>query len=557
MAIGNSTIYHFNNITQKTYSSIAEKKVSEGDLEGALSFYLQCEKKGDFQLGLYKKIANLYTDLQMFDKSIIYWYKFLNYASKRYKYECYNALGANYYFAHLDEQATHYFGLQISKMPDKEYAFDDVMFDFYNELIDNDPPPIRLVDEQGALDEKKINKAKVLFDEKPESAYQLLNEIAKTSSKYEDALLTLGAFYMVDGEYLQAIDCYNKISRTGKYGDFAINNLFGAYFCQGDEEQVTATFNYLKKNDCADYFQIVKFFHLFNFNTECEKCYRYSKYLQQLFTTPKNYFYMAISAYNCKKYEEASYYFARYYKITGAYYVKYCLEASRAKESGKGDYPEKLRYEHFLDKNKRAELEKQLEKYLDRSKKYLIAHQDEIFDFVEGCFATGSEELQAISADILCSMATERARDFIKNILINPDYSDPLKTLLITALVLMGNTTKTGVVFDHVYTVIQFESVGFMLDKNGVFLNAYAFAFGRISALDEKNLYKLKNSAEELYFKLLDNGNLRKISDIPALSAVIILNAKLSDSFTAETVIAYSGATYEEVEKTIMLIESD
>ena len=35
----------------------------------------------------------------------------------------------------------------------------------------------------------------------------------------------LGAFYMIDGDYLSAIDCYKQIPVTSKNYDFALNNF--------------------------------------------------------------------------------------------------------------------------------------------------------------------------------------------------------------------------------------------------------------------------------------------------------------------------------------------
>ncbi len=556
MQIGKSNIYTYDKSSVKTYIAVAEQKLAKGDLEGALSFYLECEKKEKFPIIIFKKIANLYTDLQMYDKSIIYWYKLLNASPKRYKYECYNALGANYYFLREEELATHYFNLQISKLPDKEYPFDDVMLDFYNELLSNEPKTIRLVDNQGEFDEKKITRAQTLFEKHPEEAYFLLHTIKKTSSRYADAQLLLGAFYMIDGNYFQAIGCYEKISTAGKNTEFALNNLLGAYFCAGDTQGVNQTLIRLKKCGSADFTQLAKFFHILNDKNGSEKCYKYSQLLSQIFSGANTYFYRAVSAYNYEKYDEAEYFFASYYKITKDYFVKYCLEATRAKIDGKRGYPKTLRYERSLELTKVSQLEKQLEKYLSKSKKYIVTHQEQIFEFAEWCFATTSEELQAIAGDFLCTIGSERAKNFIKQVLINPTYTDSLKTLLITALVLMGNEGKTGVVFNNLYVEVPFESVYFTHDKTDVFLNAYAFAFGRVAAFDEKILHKLKKSAEEIYFTLLTNGNISEISDVMALCAVIIIYAGVDKELGVENIMVYNGASNEEIERVITLIEN-
>ena len=498
MQVGKSNIYTFNNKDVKTYIAIAEKRLAEGDLEGALSFYLECEKKERFPANVYKKIANLYTDLQMYEKSILYWYKLLCYYPKRYKYECYNALGANYYFLGQDDLASHYFNLQISKLPDKEYPYDEVMLQCYHDLISAEPPKIRLVDTQGDIDDKKIMRAQTLFESQPQKAYDMLKEVEKTSSKYYDAMLTLGAFYMIDGDYLSAIDCYKQIPVTSKNYDFALNNLLGAYFCANDSDNLNQILVRLKKSDSADLIQLVKFYHLLNDKKGREKCYNFSKLLSEIFTGPNTYFYRGVSAYNFGKYEEAEYFFTKYYKITGDYYLKYCIEASKDGGKNHDKYPTKLCYEQTLDDIKIYELEQKLEEYLEQSKQFIIENQDEIFDFATACFDTQSEELQAISSDFLCTISNDKAKNFLKEVLVNPKYADSLKTLIITALVIMGNNEKTGVVFDGIYEEINFDIINFPNDENKVFYNAYAFAFGRVAALNQKALNRLKKSAEEL-----------------------------------------------------------
>ena len=380
-------------------------------------------------------------------------------------------------------------------------------------------------------------------------------EIESTSSKYDDAQLLLGAFYMIDGDYLQAIDCYKKISINGKNAEFALNNLLGAYFCAGDDENVNKTLSKLKKSDSADFIQLVKFFHILN-DKKGEKCYKFSQLLSQIFSGANTYFYRAVSAYNYGKYEEADYFFASYYKITKDCWVKYCVEASRAKLEGESGYPNFLRYEKSLDQIKISKLENELEVYLSKSKQYIVTHQEQIFEFAEWCFATDNEELQAIASDFLCTIGTEKARKFLKEILINPKYEDSLKTLILTALVLMGNEDKTGVVFNNLYVEVPFEKIYFTHGNSEVFLNAYAFAFGRVAAFNEKILHRLRKSAEEIYFTLIANGNLDKISDVMALSAIIMSYSKVDKELGAENIAVYNGVSYEEIEKIIALIEN-
>lgn len=124
-------------------------------------------------------------------------------------------------------------------------------------------------------------------------------------------------------------------------------------------------------------------------------------------------------------------------------------------------------------------------------------------------------------------------------------------------LVELGNDKLTGIVYGDVYSQIQFENVEFTQGNSDLFLSAYALAFGKFSPYEEKELYKLKISAYDIYYKLLQEGNLRKVSDITALSALITINAKIEGEFASDDIIEYFGAQKEEVKKIIGLLATD
>ena len=120
----------------------------------------------------------------------------------------------------------------------------------------------------------------------------------------------------------------------------------------------------------------------------------------------------------------------------------------------------------------------------------------------------------------------------------------------------MGNHEKVGAVFNNLYVEIPFESVCFPNDKSEVFLNAYAFAFGRVAVFDENILYKLKSSAEQIYFALIANGNLAQISSVMPLSAVIMIYAGIDKELGIENIAIYNGVSNEDIEQIISLIEN-
>ena len=70
-------------------------------------------------------------------------------------------------------------------------------------------------------------------------------------------------------------------------------------------------------------------------------------------------------------------------------------------------------------------------------------------------------------------------------------------------------------------------------------------------------LYKLKISAYDIYYKLISNGTARKVSDVIALAAIIILRAGINVGGSIERLLDYVGSDMPAVEKIMKLIDED
>lgn len=539
---------------EKNLRPLAEAKLEAGDTEGALSVYLEIEKTSKFSLSLYREIANLYTALKMYNKSIDYWFKFLNFTSKRHYAEAYNGLGGNFYLAKSFELAAYYFNLQISDDGEEEYPFDDYIYDLFSFANEKDEtPPLKLVDVQGEIDKKNIKKAKRLFEKEPNKAYYIIKQVESNSSEYENACLNLAAFYMVDGDYQSAIEKYQEIRSNSQNYDYAVNNTFGAYCCLGDEKGMEQAFMRLKKENCADFEQLVKFFHLLTAIKQEKICCLFSSYLHQIFSTPKLYLYSGVAYYNCGEYQRAKDYFFDYFKLSNDYFARYCLNTCRLQLQGEKDCPSKLSYTFTLPKTEIENLHERASYYLGFSESKVIRYASDLFEFANATLATNESELQIIACQLLSFVGNRKAIKFLKNLLIMQSVDEAVKIAVLSILAEMGNDTLTGFVYGGVYSRLPYEKVEFTEGKGEFFLSAYAIAFGRIAPYDEDELYKLKISAYDIYYKLLKSGNIRKVNDMLALSAYIVINAGLSVKLSAEEMIDYIGSTVEEVNKIIKL----
>ena len=540
---------------EDTLFPTAVERAESGDLEGALSLYLELERTGKFPAVLYRNVADIYTDLMMYSESITYWFKYLNFVKKRYHIEAYNGLGGNYYLTGINDIAAYYFNLQINEENTDdvtELPFDDCLFDLYSLTCEDDKNK-QFKEINSERDAQNIITAKKLFESNREKAYTIVKSINENSVEYENACITLAAFFIIDKRYDLAAEKYLQIPEYSPNYDYALNNLFGTYFCANDIANADKILLIIKKRDCAELEHLSKFFHIINSSGNNNLNYLYSQRLKDLFDLPNMAFYQGIAAYNVGEYKHASECFKRYYRASNSYLAKYYVEASLGKECGRIDYPEKLNFTFTLCEYKILQLEKQSTEFLLQSSKQLKKNENDIYDFASACFCTNRTELQIIACQILSCVPSEKSETYLKNLLINPSVSDNVKIMIITVLVEMGNDKLTGMVYDNVYFRVPFEKVQFTEDKGRVFLSSYAVAFGRMAPYDENQLYKLKISADDLYYTLLSNGNLRKVNNIVALAAYIVINADISIKLSNDELIEYIGSSVKEVNKIIEL----
>ena len=531
---------------------LAEEKEAVGDKEGALSLYLELLTLPKPSPKIFKRIANLYTSLGMYNNSIAYWFKYLNCVSKRHFSEAYNGLGGNYYLLGDNDLAAYYFNLQLNGCEDDEFAFDDYLYELFSGVAEKNQP-FKIVDIQGDIDKEKIANAKKIFEDSRQEAFALLESIKEDSSEYENACITLGAFYMIEGDYAQAIKKYQLVTDGSEGYRFAVNNIFGAYYCLEDFSSAESALKVLKGKGLCDFNQLVKFFHLIKSKGNHQLNYKYSRCLLNLFSTPRIYFYCGVASYNVKKYDEARGYFLDYFKITSSNVAKHNANASFMRANGKNDLPLELSYHLILPEEKLATLESLASKYLLLSKKQMRKIAVELFEFAEDCFSTSNVELQIIACQIISFLQNQQAERYLKNKLIDPLVADSVKSVMLTALVEMGNDKLSGLVYGGVYSRVPFEKVEFTDSLEDLFLGAYAIAFGRMAPYDESELYKLRDSVYDIYYRLVSNGNLRKVSDVLALAAFITVNAGITIQLMPEELIVYIGSSVENVNKIIKL----
>ena len=141
--------------------------------------------------------------------------------------------------------------------------------------------------------------------------------------------------------------------------------------------------------------------------------------------------------------------------------------------------------------------------------------------------------------------------------MIKHDVDDGIKSLILSMLVDMGNDKPTGLVWGNVYLKIKFEKVEFNEGNGDIFRLAYSVAFGKLAPMYNDQIYKLKIVAYDYYYKLLANGNLRKVKDAQTLGALFALACDMKLSDDENTLFEYFATNRVKIDKLLSIIEAE
>ncbi len=543
--------------TQNTLTALANERLKQNDVKGAISIYLDIEKTGKYNVAIFSKIADLYAELGLYSNAIDYWFKYLDQTSSKHYVEAYNGLGGCFYLAGIYSHSVYYYNLQINNKYDSELPYDDYMYELFSEQ-EPKAPKIKLVDTEWESECEKVDEAKKIFYDDVDKSLELLNSIEKNSKEYEYAQGYAAMQYIVKDDYLQAIAAYKNVLSVNETSEFALNNLFALNFVLDNIEESEKYFNLIKRNSCADFLYLTKYFRLFFAKDMHEKGYIYSKKIFGLLPDLAiNLVPLACAAYNSKRYEEAHRYFLEYYKICPSYLTEwYCKLACDAKD-GKKVKLKFIDFNFYLPEIEVKRLEKLGEYYIECSTATLKRKSKQVLQFASAVFCTSRIDLQAMTCQILSYLKTKGAEKFLKSLLLRTYVRDNIKSMIVTILVEMGMNKTVGMVFGNVYLKVPFEKTEFNDINGDTFKFAYAIAFGKLAPLYEDLISNLRVSANELYVKLIENGNINKVTDPVALGAFIAIKSGIKINGSDDALIEYFGATKQSVNKINSLLNED
>lgn len=535
----------------------ANKKCEKGDFIGALSLLLNESENDCVYADVYAHIADIYTELGLYENAVCFWYKYLLKSKKKYYADGYNGLGANYYYIGDKTYAGYYFAEQIKVGGDEPSIYEDVLEDFRDELINNQKPSFKIVTGSDAEDRDRIIVEQVKDLNKKgdyEASIKLFDEIPDDSNLYAEALLerAFSRFCVedVDGAITDAKLGISKGYETVNSLTFILHllNLVGSEE-YGNYIEILKKLKTETSDDKYKKLTALCEFHLFKESEELA-----DELIEKDSFDVNTLFIKAFLRYNDRDYETAEDFFRNAYILSVSQVALFYMRVARDAQRGNVRY-NKLAISFSLpvdEIERRSEIIKRLIKKESSIKDYSFDEMKELFEWV---FSLGSQSQQLAVAVIFAKSNDLSYLEVLKQALINPFVLDEVKMRIVSLLCENSSFNEIKVVYSHVFRSLKINRPSFLDEGYNQFFTAYCYAFGRLSVFEKRDLRLLEFGALELQKELISMGNVDKIGDTQSLACAMYFYSGLETFKDREIVYKLFDVNKKEVVKIIKLTE--
>ncbi len=489
------------------YIKMADKKVEEDDLFGALSMLKSAERiKSSLQTTV--RIADVYADMGLLEVSNRYWYKFMNTAPKDKVSMAFEELGINYFYLENLWATGYYFHKKI-----ETDGF------ISKEGIDNE------IIEFLSGDEFKKHAYRIVYP--PEKADYSLE--AKSGKR----ALALGAF----SEAVLMLERIPVRSRTQENSD----DLVVAYFMSDDLENaekesrralkaygesvgiycnLSTIYELKKDSEKSDYYyqkalsltngERVETYKIMTCAIErkdhvmIKECL--VKVIEERPYEISMLFFKGIAHLNAHEYEQAEQWFKKAYALdTDDLILEYYYDLSRQLKSGDGE--EKLlplAYEKSLPKKEETRWSARIRYLLNQPQKFIASTKNkQTLKLFKWCLHFGADSLMRSLCYNLASLTPKVFYKLALELLMLPEAGETQKRLMIYLLAMSGYKGKVGVVFGVFYKNYTAKKVACEKDiDNPKFLTAYSLTMSKLVLSDVEDVDKMAEATDKIYIAL-------------------------------------------------------
>lgn len=543
--------------TEKRLFDLAVLKREQGEIEGSLKYLLELVDSGTDDGEVYALLGSCYFDLGLYVLSLNAWFKFLSLSLEREHARAFNAIGACYHKMDEYDTASSYFEKQIVMAHDKEFEYDDFMFDNYDSISDSVMPDFYICYPDSRVPSfKKLQQAdRLANDGKYDKAIELLETIPSSSQDYSRATLLKACCYYFSGKQQKAVNMLDERIALVPDDKNAVVNVISMLIS-------------LERYDELDrYFELLKNISFESSNDNLRvafTCIEGKREDLALFFAEKSVnlnrcdtgalHVLGLLYYNNKEFDKSLKCFRRIYNLTRShvseFYLNYISDAQKGLIAFR-----KLKYTGNVPESVKREWMKYIRNVIGGGKSaYSRCDKNEFFYILKWLY-TFPNQLQSDIMFTLFDFCTPKIKAFYVDLLLDVSVSDVLKSKIITLLCSVEYKKRLPFVISGQYKSLRIAPVKFFGENSDLFLYSYSYIVGCLAVIFDNDTLELKKICENIFKHTTLSGLVGLFDDVNALSCAIATKLSFDGPFDFQLLIRLFDADADLVEKYLKIIE--
>ncbi len=543
---------------EKSKYERANRHCDDGDYVGALSSLLYMSASEPKNTEVLCHIADIYTELGLYENAIIFWFRYLSVCKKSDAIDGYNGLGANFFFLDNTELAGFYFNKQLELGDMGVCVYDDVLDDYVDSVsgFDRQPEFKVISSESDAAAKDEANYFDAVEKNKTEdyiAAIKSAEEVLEKSDYYGKALYEKAyALFCLDRDFEAEETLEKSISINGKDVN-SYNLLFNCLAQTGDSEKTEKYFDIFLNTDSDDAeFLNKKMAILCDFGYFREAL-DVSEKIMRIAPEDTNCAYLrGMLYYNLKEKERAVACLKKAYLYSMNPVALYYLRIAERAVEGDKSAPKRLPLIFEIQKaeaDRRLDIVKKLFTGAIKKNDFSDEYISEVFDW---CYYCGNQTAQIAIALYAVKNKKTALIEKLRMQLVNPAITDDIKIRIYTLFVESGvirDKEETPIVYSNIFKKIKISIPSFGVDVSTSFRQGYAIAAGRISVYFDKDFRRLSVGASELEAAMRLSGGFKGFMDSSAIACAMFIYSGINHNADMVALYRFFDTTKEDVAK--------
>ena len=535
--------------TLDTVFDRANEKCDRGDYLSALSSLLNEMELRPDNAEICAHLADIYTELGLFENGISMWFKYLLRAKEGSYWEAFNGLGACFYFLENKYLAGYYFNEQLMRREEIDGVYAEVMEEYLEELSQSERLKFSLLKDKTRedLDREVLQRALSFSNgQDVDKTLEVLSQIEKDSPIFGEVEFEKACLYLNVGDFSNSYESAKSAIHSG-FKDLTLLSLAidlsSAMGLDDAKRYKEILLQYKPKDDEEKYKKLNSLCDYGFFDEALEVA---NELLLENYNDANTSYVKGFLLYNKGDYKGAETCFKNAYLLSYSYPSLYYLKVAQSAIDGNVLYKQ-LKVEFAVPESVAKEYTDIIKGFINGEKTLIEYSDSQLLELADWCFSTKDDNLQFSLGWIYIRSCDERLLRKIKEQLVNPSVSDSVKQSLISILCDTTTEPRVKVVYENFFMALKFNRPDFKEENRELFKKAYAKAFGRLSILNLDKLYRLSIGAMELQNELIASGKIDEVKSISCLACAMYFYSGLNVFSSNESAYEVFGAKKEEV----------